>query len=95
MENKDIRAIVDELIDIASELPLEEQTIILSIAKSMKFIKETRNNNKVNFKDNAIEKIKDMPRHKVEKVLEFIEKIESKQEVNKQSIKFQSIWKQK
>lgn len=52
-------------------------------------------NNKVNFKESAIEKIKDMPKHKVEKVLEFIEKIESKQEVNKQSIKYQSIWKQK
>ena len=95
MENKDIRAIVDELIDIASELPLEEQTIILRIAEWMKFSKEIRNNNKVNFKESIIEKIKDMPKHKVEKVLEFIEKMESKQDVNKQSIKHQSIWKQK
>ena len=95
MENKDTRAIVDELIDIANELPLEEQTIILRIAKGMKLSKETRGDNRVSFKDSAIKKIKDMPRHKVEKVLEFIEKIESKQEVNKQSIKHQSIWKQK
>ena len=95
MENKDTRAIVDELIDIANELPLEEQTIILRIAKGMKFSIETRNDNKVSFKDSAIKKIKDMPRHKVEKVLEFIEKTELTQEVNKQSIKHQSIWKQK
>ncbi len=61
----------------------------------MKLSKETRSDNRVSFKDSAIKKIKDMPRHKVEKVLEFIEKIESKQEVNKQSIKHQSIWKQK
>lgn len=63
MKNQDNKPILNRLVDISSGLPLDELMAVLQAASDIR-------------RDLIVNRIQNMPNYKVDKVFEFIEKIE-------------------
>ncbi len=63
MKNQDNKPILNRLVDISSGLPLDELMAVVQAASDIR-------------RDLIVNRIQNMPNYKVDKVFEFIEKIE-------------------
>ena len=63
MENQDNKPILNRLVDISSGLPLDELMAVVQTASDIR-------------RNLIVNRIQNMPNYKVDKVFEFIEKIE-------------------